>query len=61
MKDVKIDILDFNLASLSSEELIQVSGGGWVADVAYNIGWVVGYLGHAIINGAQLLFGVDVT
>ena len=61
MKKLKFDVLDCSLTNLSSDELITVSGGGWVSDVAYAAGFVVGYFAHAVINAAELVAGVDLT
>lgn len=56
MKTLKTEDL-IGLQTLSYHELTQISGRNWLEDVAYAVGFAIGYVARAVINGFSLITG----
>jgi hypothetical protein len=45
----------YGVSEMSSEELMNVCGGGLMADIGYAIGYAVGYIGYAMLSHGDVV------
>jgi repressor of nif and glnA expression len=57
MKTIENMISETSLHELSTANLVQISGGSWLGDAAEFVGFAVGTVAHAVVDGVLLVTG----
>ncbi|MBX2958151.1 MAG: hypothetical protein KF846_18455 [Cyclobacteriaceae bacterium] len=57
MRNYNIEFDQLNVKELQQSDLVNIQGGGWLQDIAYGVGYAVGFVAHGVIDAVLIITG----